>query len=549
MLNQQFLDDCLRYIVCDRNLTTGIYEYTENDIYILKEIQYIISMNIKDNDNMISMTESLLLSSIDLISNRKDIQSPKALVSSMGKENYETIKPFLEEKLVDGQMIEIRKSVNNMYKMMNLFKEKSQLKNLIDLMESKGSENLYDTYIKFKDIISKVYIDSVIRGSNLEDVDDQNSEFVCYDIAEMKEKMKKLYESNSDKIFFKLDSRFDRFMSFFKKNALESKRVHIFAAQPGGGKSTFLLNMFQSFTKNIKNYVVDHKGHSIKNVIYVPIYITLENQIDESLERFIYCHSADLNKTEIYNFINSIEKADENGEYEFIMNQMDSWSNGISKDQDGVPFPYIFKYLKPSVTTINDVIAEIEHSLSKIKDKVKDKGIEVKPGPIIIDYLDLMSSISNKFDMYRLSLGDIVLEMKSLSILYKVPVITATQLNNLRSDINKIGLDNMTESKKKGEHADFVGFLLDTNSDENNIQTPTNHVDTTLVIRKHRNGKLGNVSMDRFLNCYYFQEKNKYSKPINMGSGSSKYNDLSFRKKTDNTKQDYNFDVLDEQMF
>jgi len=88
---------------------------------------------------------------------------------------------------------------------------------------------------------------------------------------------------------------------------------------------------------------------------------------------------------------------------------------------------------------------------------------------LYVDYLDLLKT-DTKYDMYRLELGHITLSLKTLAVQYNIPVITGSQLGRRVYSIQasqELNLDQMSESIKKVEHADFVALFAKDGSDNN----------------------------------------------------------------------------------
>jgi len=122
-----------------------------------------------------------------------------------------------------------------------------------------------------------------------------------------------------------------------------------------------------------------------------------------------------------------------------------------------------------------------------VDDVMEEYGHENIAG-LYIDYLDLLKT-DTRYDIYRLELGHITLALKTLAVQFNIPVITGTQLGRSAYKINQssdLGVDQISESIKKVEHADFVGLLA------------KDPIDDFLVhgkIGKNRSGK-SNVSID-----------------------------------------------------
>jgi replicative DNA helicase len=140
----------------------------------------------------------------------------------------------------------------------------------------------------------------------------------------------------------------------------------------------------------------------------------------------------------------------------------------------------IMKYFPAMSISVTDI-------MSVVDDAINDYGKESIAG-LYIDYLDLLKT-DTKYDMYRLELGHITLSMKTLAVQYNIPVITGSQLGRSAYKIqesHQLNLDQMSESIKKVEHADFVGLLAKDPHDDTIVHGK---------VGKNRAGK-ANVAID-----------------------------------------------------
>ena len=140
----------------------------------------------------------------------------------------------------------------------------------------------------------------------------------------------------------------------------------------------------------------------------------------------------------------------------------------------------IMKYFPATTISALDLMGVVD-------DAMEEYGQDSIAG-LYIDYLDLLKT-DTKYDIYRLELGHITLALKTLAVQFNIPVITGTQLGRSAYKINQsseLGVDQISESIKKVEHADFVGLLA------------KDPIDDLLVhgkIGKNRSGK-SNVAID-----------------------------------------------------
>jgi hypothetical protein len=140
----------------------------------------------------------------------------------------------------------------------------------------------------------------------------------------------------------------------------------------------------------------------------------------------------------------------------------------------------VMKYFPATTISAFDLMGVVD-------DVMEQYGEETIKG-LYVDYLDLLKADS-KYDLYRMELGHITLSLKTLAVQYNIPVITATQLGRSAYKINdshSLGVEQISESIKKVEHADFVGLLAKDEFDEQLVHGK---------IGKNRAGK-SNLGMD-----------------------------------------------------
>ncbi|MFW6226014.1 MAG: DnaB-like helicase C-terminal domain-containing protein, partial [bacterium] len=367
-----------------------------------------------------------------------------------------------------------------------------KLRNFIEKYENEDYGTDDDIITEYNNLVDALFGNFIKRFKNVESADE---EIECRGLRKHIKKQKERSKSDEGNMYFTVD---DSFMADSLRNkGFASKRLYLFAAAPSHGKSQLLLNIYRSFITRIKDYACcQKKGKNTDDkVIYVPFFLTLENTIDETDERFNRCllkHLLTVCKKQPGSFQNNNRKdygfpnIDDINEFETILQNLDMpGSRGIpddefmdsmeelseymyEKDNDfmGHETAIIIKYFKAYETSSIDIISYIEDKLSTLNSE-NDDGYIYKCGPVMIDYLDLMKS-SIPTDMYRLELGFIAMDLKSIALMYNVPVISLTQLNEYMNNERtrdgkyqkkRYSLNNLTESKKKAEHADAVAFI------------------------------------------------------------------------------------------
>jgi len=196
----------------------------------------------------------------------------------------------------------------------------------------------------------------------------------------------------------------------------EPTRFYVFGGSSGDGKSCLLMNF-------VRNAVERDKTHEEKSGLKdIYVYVTLENSIDESLVR-LWCS---LTQQKISKVIKQFMTERSN-----IESKMKQWQES---NNSGL----IMSYFSPTSTSVSDIAMY----LKDIRDKYNGIG-NVKG--IYIDYMDLLKA-GRTFDMYRLEMGHVALELKALSTSENIPVISVTQLNRsleIYTRINIKGIGNV----------------------------------------------------------------------------------------------------------
>lgn len=117
-------------------------------------------------------------------------------------------------------------------------------------------------------------------------------------------------------------------------------------------------------------------------------------------------------------------------------------------------------------------------------------------GLIVVDYLQLMSGLNRKGrqDNREQEIAEISRGLKIIARELNVPVVALSQLSRLvEARTPQIPqLSDLRESGSIEQNADIVAFLY--RDDYYNLDTPRKNM-TDLLIRKHRNGRIGSVEM------------------------------------------------------
>jgi len=241
-------------------------------------------------------------------------------------------------------------------------------------------------------------------------------------------------------------------------SGFEPTRLYIYGGVSGDGKSV-LLNNF------VKNAVEKNKHLTGPASLFT--YYTLENLIDESLVR-LYCS---ITNEKVTDFIKGFED-----KRKIIQKTIKEWMydhNSIIQ----------MAYFPPTITSVNNLVSYSDLIKNKYEGKAILRGTYT-------DYLDLLRS-GQTFDLHRLEMGQVTIDMKVAAVMQGIPWITVTQLNRgAYTDTEHPTLANMSESIKKVEHSDHVGILRNMEDIKPNQdpQTIPETNDFKIFIGKNRSG-------------------------------------------------------------
>jgi len=389
-------------------------------------------------------------------------------------EKFKQHQDFLELKITESlneatfqdylRQIRIRKKIGA------LFQNYDELNKVLDSIKD-GSFDSIDDLVDDYEITIKTLYTNMMESNRAVTIESASSLDLNKDDYESVINMitKKYEKTNKTPSGFRLLDSTD-----YLNGGYEASRLYVWGGGSGAGKSTLLNNSIYRAALSHQNLTFDGASKvpvpgEIHNVY---IYVTLENTIEEALMRTYQPMFGKTTPELISDIQHGVKIGDE------IKAQLDKNSATI-----------IMKYFPAmSVSTLD---------LMGVVDEVIDEyGIDAIRG-LYVDYLDLLKT-DTRYDIYRLELGHITLALKTLAVQYNIPVVTATQLSRKVYNIQEsreLNLDQMSESIKKVEHADFVGLL---GKDQN---------DNTIVhgkIGKNRAGKSNialqfNVDFSKFI--------------------------------------------------
>jgi replicative DNA helicase len=240
---------------------------------------------------------------------------------------------------------------------------------------------------------------------------------------------------------------------------LQRSDLIILAARPAMGKSTFALNLAH-------NIAVQQK----QSVLVFSLEMSKEQLVDRML-------------------------ADEAG--------VDAWNirTGNLSDDDFEKLSHAMGVLAEAPIFIDDTPGL---SVLEMRTKARRAAHERPLGLIVVDYLQLMSGSAKSFGDNRVQeISEISRGLKLVARELNVPVLALSQLS--RSVESRTPphpqLSDLRESGSIEQDADIVMFLY--REDYYNPETDRQHV-TDVMVKKHRNGPVGNVEL------YFHPERLKF---------------------------------------
>jgi len=173
---------------------------------------------------------------------------------------------------------------------------------------------------------------------------------------------------------------------------------------------------------------------------------------------------------------------------------VDSWKlrTGNLSDDDFPNIGYAMGVLSEAPIYIDDSPGG---NIMDIRTKARRLQMEQNLGLIIVDYLQLMSGSSKGNDGNRVQeISEISRGLKSLARELNVPVIALSQLSRAveHRDDKRPQLSDLRESGSIEQDADIVMFLY--REEYYHPETEKKGI-TEILIRKHRNGPIGNIEL------------------------------------------------------
>ncbi len=432
MITESFLNSCFSLLL---NKKTKIKKtkVLYRDILNILEFSdtresYEIPLPVKSKMEFLRKITEMLLTDKTPESVRDSVS-----LSEKFKQHQDLLDLKINEDLREEVFQDFVRQVRIRKKIGSLFQNYDDLNKVLESIKD-GSFDSIDDLVEDYEVTIKTLYTNMMESNRAVTIEATASlDLIKDDYTSVIEMITKKYEKTNKTTtgFHLLDS------ADYLNGGYEPSRLYVWGGGSGAGKSTLLNNsIYRAATFN-QSLVLEDATPPIPGEIHkVYVYVTMENTIEESLMR---TYQPMFDKT-IPMMITDIKSGVPIGKI---------ISEELAKNSSTIIMKY-FPAMSISTLDLMGVVDEV----------IEEYGQDAIAG-LYVDYLDLLKT-DTKYDIYRLELGHITLALKTLAIQYNIPVITATQLSRKVYNIQEsreLNLDQMSESIKKVEHADFVGLL------------------------------------------------------------------------------------------
>lgn len=439
MITESFLNSCFSLLLNQKSKikkTKALYrDILEVLSFSEKKDTYEIPLPVKSKLEFLKKITELLL-------NDKTVDSVRDSVafSEKFKQHQDFLDLKINEDLKEHAFQDFIKQVRIRKKIAALFQNYDELNEVLESIKDGSFDSIDDLVEDYESTIKTLYSNMMESNRAVTIEAAASLDLVEDDYTPVISLIKKKYDREN-----KTPTGFSLLDKKILTGGYDKSRLYVWGGGSGAGKSTILNNtIIRAATVN-PAVLVENASQPVAGEIHRAfIYVTLENTIEEALMR-TYQPLFDKTTTDM---LNDISKG-----YDIKKMVKDE----LAKNSSTI----IMKYFPATTISCLDLMAVVDDAIDKY-------GKEAIAG-LYVDYLDLLKT-DTKYDMYRLELGHIALSLKTLAVEYNIPVITASQLGRKVYSIQtaqELSLDQMSESIKKVEHADFVALISKDPNDDN----------------------------------------------------------------------------------
>ena len=450
MITESFINLCCAVLLDDSN--SKITDTT------ISEIAFILNSQ-NEEDIAIQYRKKLELTKTFLklrqSGKRGDQLTDDVIASGHFTELDSFIKGIEKRKIDEDKTESALKQISERKQFSNLLQDLPQIEEYIQKVRSNSFTNLGEAIGYWNKLIPQIHT-RVLEDKRKESraaIKELDLMTDCYD-----EVLNQIAISYSGKNSISTGySALDKYMN----GGFEPTRLYIYGGTSGDGKSVLLNNFLRNSVEKNKETTGPYN---------ISVYYTLENLIDESLVR-LYCSIMNVTSFDLINQYDEKRKTIEKTLRDWMM------------DHHSI---VVMSYFPPTLTSTSDLVSYTDI----IKHRYEEGKVKGKIRILFADYLDLLKS-GQTFDLHRLELGQVTIDLKVAAVMMGIPITTVTQLNRgAYGEKENPSLANMSESIKKVEHADHVSLLKNKveNKDENDIRMHPETGDFAIDILKNRSG-------------------------------------------------------------
>lgn len=431
MITESFLNSCF-LLILNKNTTIKRSRALYRDVLDIitftdKKDMVDVPISVKNKLDLLKIVTGMLMENNKSIDNIYD--------SVVFSEKFKQHKDYLDSMINDNvnrmvfqstlEQVRLRKKIGA------LFKNYDELDKVLTSIKDGSFDSIDNLVDDYESTIKSLYSNMMESNRALTIEASASLDLMTDDYSHVVSMIKQKYDRTNS-----TPTGFEIFDKDILNGGYEPSRLYIFGGGSGAGKSTILNNtIYKSAMLPITNSTRFPKDRDI-NRVYV--YVTLENTIEEALMR-TYMPMYDKTIIQMLKEIGGENPVDIRGR---IVEKLSSVGSTI-----------IMKYFPGMTMSPLDLMG--------VLDEVIDTYSKECIAGLYVDYIDLLKP-DTSYDMYRLELGHITLSLKTIAVQYNIPVITASQLGRSVyriTDSRELGVDQMSESIKKVEHADFVMLL------------------------------------------------------------------------------------------
>jgi replicative DNA helicase len=455
MLGEFFLNSCIRLCCTDTSKYKNKKEVFESILYIVnwykKEIPKESDITLRDKFELLEYLSQYRM-------NHHGEFSLVKMVSGIISGKLKSLIPLIET-MEDPEEEEFNEMVSVVYskrKLCELLVGKKHLNELLNDLDLQNYVDEKEIIARWEEQINSLYnrVSEVRRLESIDKITVLN--LLEDDYSSVMSDLRNTHLGSNT-----IPTGYRSLDNMLPCKGFEKRRLYLIGGTSGVGKSVLLVNLIRNAIELARPSELGEKD------LY--LYITGENLIGESLERLYCCFTGDP-------YVNVVGNIMEDDNFSLKTKLRDT----LLRFKSNIEICYV----QPKITNLKDI--------ESIFDRVISAGYNLKA--VYLDYLDLIVSGYNMLDP-RIDQGQVSLGLKGMSVIYNVPIITATQLNRAGYDSEiEPSLTQMGESMLKVNNSDFVLYLQPPK--DSRFTIPFNGTTKTgkkvkMTVLKNRNGDIG----------------------------------------------------------